>query len=121
MNIGGAKPNAEQLVSIIKSVDHGDKCSDFVFAFIHNLFLATLCQAVSCYMKLPQKDAAVTINNIDTDFSNLDDITADRKPELKNVIIESKTVISPSVVRQFVIYLCDIVEDVHIYDADATA
>ena len=56
-------------------------------------------------MKLLLRDAAVTINNIDADFSNLNDITAYVKPE--NVIVESKTVIfrAPSAVRQFYIFV----------------
>ena len=96
-------------------MDHYDTCSDFNFAFIHNMFLAPLCQAVSLCMKLPLKYAAITNNNIDTDITNLDYITADVKPELKNVIIESTTVIftSTSGVRQFDLYPCAIVEDVH--------
>ena len=57
-------------------------------------------------MKLLLKDAAATIYNIDTDFSNLDNITADVKSELKNVIIESKTVIFLSpLCCQFFIYV----------------
>ena len=42
--------------------------SDEIFAFIRNLFPAPFYQVVSCFMKLLMKYAAVTINNIDTDF-----------------------------------------------------
>ena len=56
MNRGGAKLNTEELVSIINSVDHGD----FNLGFIHNLFPAPLCQAVSCFMKLLLEDATVS-------------------------------------------------------------
>ena len=75
-------------------MDHDDRCSDFIFAFVHNLFPAPRCQAVSCFMKLLLGDAAVstviyfrkvedfrlTINHIATDFSHLDNII-DVKPE----------------------------------------
>ena len=133
LNRGGAKLNTEELVCIINSVDHDDRCSDFIFAFIHNLFPAPLCQAVSCFMKLLLGDAAVstviyfrkvddfrlTINHIATDFSHLDNII-DVKPELKNVIIESKDTDFFPFVCQFILYLCDIVEEMHLHDADTT-
>ena len=60
LNRGGAKLNTKELVSIINSVDHDDRCSDFICAFIHNLFPAPLCQAISCFMKLLLEDAAVS-------------------------------------------------------------
>ena len=44
---GCAKLNTEELVCIINSVDNDDRCSDFIFACIHNLFVAALCKAVS--------------------------------------------------------------------------
>ena len=60
MNRGGAKLHTKELVCIINSVDHDDRCSDFILYFIHNLFPAPLCQAVSCFMKLLLGDAAVS-------------------------------------------------------------
>ena len=59
LNRGDVKLNTEELVSIIYYVDHGDSCSSFNFEFMHNLFPASLCQSVSCFMKLLLEDAAV--------------------------------------------------------------
>ena len=42
LNIGGTKHNAEELVSIIKSVEHGDNCSDFVF----RIFIIAKCAKI---------------------------------------------------------------------------
>ena len=55
MNIGGAKLHAEELVSIIKSVEHGEKCSDFALAFrifIIAKWAKVILQSIYVYYKV---------------------------------------------------------------------
>ena len=131
LGTGGEELTPDDIVTIINTVNHDDRCSDLILGFIHKLFPEPLQDAVATFLQLLLRDAPISsvvyvaklkdikevMENINVDFSILDRLT-DIKPAMRNLLTTSRDTEFLHDVCQFILYLCFVVEDTHNNDPD---